>query len=61
MTMILIPFAGFVLHELEHIPGTGETFEWRGFQLEIIDMDGHRIDKLLVQLSDKIKEELEED
>ncbi|MEI7470990.1 MAG: hemolysin family protein [Chitinophagaceae bacterium] len=52
--------AGFVLHELEHIPATGETFEWRGFSFEIIDMDGQRIDKLLVNLSDKIKEELEE-
>ncbi len=43
--------AGFVLHELEHIPKTGETFSWRGFHFEIIDMDGQRIDKLLVTLS----------
>jgi putative hemolysin len=53
--------AGFVLHELEHIPQTGETFEWRGFSFEIIDMDGQRIDKLLVKISEEIKEEMEGD
>lgn len=53
--------AGFILHELEHIPKPGETFEWNGFKFEIIDMDGHRIDKVLVTLSPELKEELEED
>jgi len=52
--------AGFVLHELEHIPVTGENFEWRGFKFEVIDMDGQRIDKLLVNISEDIKEEMEE-
>ncbi len=53
--------AGFVLHELEHIPNTGETFEWRDFKIEIIDMDGQRIDKVMVTISEDLKEELEED
>jgi putative hemolysin len=52
--------AGFVLHELEHIPKTGESFNWRGFYFEIIDMDGQRIDKLLLKISKEIKEEMEE-
>ena len=52
--------AGFVLHELEHIPKAGETFEWRGFDFEVIDMDGQRIDKLLVKISEEIKENMEE-
>ncbi len=52
--------AGFVLHELEHIPKTGESFDWRGFYFEIIDMDGQRIDKLLLKISKEIKEEMEE-
>ncbi|MBK8496043.1 MAG: hemolysin family protein [Ferruginibacter sp.] len=52
--------AGFVLHELEHIPVTGETFEWNGFDFEIIDMDGQRIDKLIVKISEEIKEEMAE-
>ena len=53
--------AGFVLHELEHIPSTGETFDWRGFEFEIIDMDGQRIDKLLVKIPDDLKESMEEE
>jgi putative hemolysin len=53
--------AGFVLHELEHIPNTGESFEWRGFTVEIIDMDGQRIDKLLVKISEEIKENMDEE
>lgn len=40
--------AGFILHHLEHIPQTGEKLTWRGFGFEIVDMDGHRIDKILV-------------
>jgi putative hemolysin len=52
--------AGFVLHELEHIPQTGEKFEWRGFDIEIVDMDGQRIDKLLVKISEELKEEMED-
>ena len=52
--------AGFVLHELEHIPVTGEKFEWRDFSFEIIDMDGQRIDKILVNISAELKEEMEE-
>ncbi len=52
--------AGFVLHELERIPKTGETFDWRGFEFEIIDMDGQRIDKLLVKISEELKDNMEE-
>jgi putative hemolysin len=52
--------AGFILHELKHIPQTGETFTWRGFQFEIIDMDAQRIDKVLVKISEELKEEMEE-
>lgn len=48
--------AGFILHELKRIPATGDTFEWRGFRFEIVDMDGQRIDKVLVYISDEIRE-----
>ncbi len=51
--------AGFILHHMERIPATGDKMKFRGFSFEIVDMDGHRIDKLLVTLSDKMKEELE--
>jgi CBS domain containing-hemolysin-like protein len=40
--------AGFVLSQLGHLPDVGETFSWEGWRFEIVDMDGHRIDKLLV-------------
>lgn len=48
--------AGFILHELKRIPNERDRFEWRGFTFEILDMDGQRIDKLLVQISDEIRE-----
>jgi putative hemolysin len=53
--------AGFVLHELERIPATGDTFAWRGFSFEIIDMDGQRIDKLLVTIPEDVRENMEEE
>ncbi len=52
--------AGFILHELERIPKTGDKLNWKGFAIEIIDMDGHRIDKLLVSISKELREEMEE-
>jgi putative hemolysin len=50
--------AGFILHQLEHIPQTGETLEWRGFGFEIVDMDAQRIDKVLVSLIGESKKTL---
>jgi putative hemolysin len=41
--------AGFVLSELEHIPAAGEHFDAHGFRFEVVDMDGRKIDKLLVR------------
>jgi putative hemolysin len=41
--------AGFVLAQLGHLPTTGESFRWRGHRFEVVDLDGRRIDKLLVQ------------
>jgi putative hemolysin len=40
--------AGFVLEELEHLPEIGETFERAPWRFEVVDMDGRRIDKVLV-------------
>jgi putative hemolysin len=39
---------GFVIHQLKAIPTTGATFEWNGYHFEIVDMDGNRIDKILL-------------
>ncbi|MDE3184972.1 MAG: HlyC/CorC family transporter [Bacteroidota bacterium] len=52
--------AGFILHELKRIPVTGDKFEWRGFDFEIVDMDGQRIDKVLVNISEEIRSEMED-
>ncbi|WP_280752028.1 MULTISPECIES: hemolysin family protein [unclassified Parabacteroides] len=40
--------SGLILEILEHVPHTGERLEWLTFRLEIVDMDGARIDKVLV-------------
>jgi putative hemolysin len=40
--------AGFVLAQFGQIPQTGEHVVWDGLRFEIVDMDGRRIDKILV-------------
>lgn len=40
--------SGLVLAELERIPVAGDVVSWRGLRIEVVDMDGRRIDKLLV-------------
>jgi len=41
--------AGFVLDRMKRIPSTGESFIDQGYRFEIIDMDGRKIDKILVE------------
>lgn len=43
---------GLALTELGRIPRTGDTFEAYDFRFEVVDMDGHRVDKLLVSRID---------
>lgn len=43
--------AGLILNILNHIPVTGEKVKWRDFELEVVDMDGQRIDKIMVTRS----------
>ena len=40
--------AGFALSVLKHLPVTGEKFKHDGWSFEIVDMDGRKIDKLIV-------------
>ena len=40
--------AGLVLSLLGHIPQVGEKATWRGWRFEVVDMDGSRIDQVLV-------------
>ncbi|MCH4152269.1 MAG: hemolysin family protein [Sphingobium sp.] len=40
--------AGHVLWRLKHLPELGESFDDQGWIFEVVDMDGRKIDKLLV-------------
>jgi putative hemolysin len=40
--------AGFMLHRLGRVPSPGDGFEHEGTRYEVVDMDGRRIDKILV-------------
>jgi putative hemolysin len=40
--------AGLVLARLGEVPATGQWFDWGGYRFEVVDMDGQRIDKVLV-------------
>jgi putative hemolysin len=40
--------AGLILDQLGHIPSIGDTVEWNALGLEVVDMDGQRIDRVLI-------------
>jgi putative hemolysin len=40
--------AGMVMAQLGRIPSVGEAFVWHGFRFEVVDLDGPRIDKILI-------------
>ena len=41
--------AGLVIEQFGRIPHVGEHFDWAGWRFEVVDLDGARIDKLLLQ------------
>ena len=45
--------AGLILDELDHVPVAGEKVEWGDFSFEVVDMDGARIDKVIVKRKPK--------
>ncbi|MGF7052501.1 putative hemolysin [Bosea sp. OAE752] len=40
--------AGFILAEMNHLPNVGETFDKDRWRFEVVDLDGRRIDKILL-------------
>ena len=40
--------AGFILAEMNRLPNVGETFDKDNWRFEVVDLDGRRIDKILV-------------
>jgi putative hemolysin len=41
--------AGMVIAHFGRIPHAGEHFDWGGWRIEVVDLDGPRVDKLLLQ------------
>ena len=52
--------AGMVVAHFGRIPQIGEHFEWRGIRFEVIDLDGARIDKLLVRRNPEVEMAVDE-
>ncbi|MCS4234265.1 hemolysin family protein [Stenotrophomonas rhizophila] len=51
--------AGMCIHYFGRIPHAGEYFDWAGWRIEIVDLDGARVDKLLLRtLSEEETDEL---
>jgi putative hemolysin len=42
---------GFVVMYLSRIPATADHFIWGGYRFEVVDMDGNRVDKVLVAIA----------
>lgn len=41
--------SGLIMTELSHIPKEGEKLIWNKFELEVVDMDGVKIDKVMIK------------
>ena len=41
--------AGFMLSQLSHLPKVGDRVSWQGWRLEVVDMDGRRVDRILIE------------
>ena len=44
--------SGLIFDNLKHMPKPGEKLHWRNFEIEIVDMDGAKIDKVILKLLD---------
>jgi putative hemolysin len=44
---------GFVFTQMGRVPSVAESFEWNDLRFEVVDMDGKRIDKVLVTSVEK--------
>jgi putative hemolysin len=47
---------GFVMNQLGNVPKSGDAFEWDKWRFEVVDMDGRRVDKVMVSPL-KVKDE----
>ena len=44
-----LTLAGFLLSQFQHIPKSGEHLTWDDWRFEVVDMDGGRVDKVLIE------------
>lgn len=51
--------AGLVIANLQAMPSEGDSFEYRGWRFEVIDLDGQRVDKVLISRVDDAKTQAE--
>ena len=52
--------AGMVVAQFGRIPHIGEHFDWRSIRFEVVDLDGARIDKLLIKRNPELETSMEE-
>lgn len=45
---------GFMLSQFHSVPSVGQYFEWQNFRFEVVDMDGRRVDQVLIRPIDPI-------
>lgn len=45
--------SGFIMYQLGSIPKSGQVFDWGNLRFEVVDMDGRRVDKVLVSLKEQ--------
>ena len=50
---------GFVMAKLGEVPTEGQLFEWKNLKFEVLDMDGRRVDKILVSRLENDTENIE--
>jgi putative hemolysin len=53
--------AGFIMFVLQRIPKTGDHIDFKGLRYEVVDMDGNKVDKVLVMKVQQTPEKLDED
>jgi putative hemolysin len=44
--------SGFLMSQLDGIPVSGQFFDWHGWHFEVMDMDGRRVDKVLLSMTE---------
>jgi putative hemolysin len=44
-----VTLAGFVLAQLGHVPKVDDQFIWNGWNFQVIEMDGRRVDKIVIK------------